>query len=194
MRFSVQAFLASTVLVAAAEIGDKTQLLSFVLAARLRRPFPIAAGILIATLGNHILVGTVGVWLADMLPQSVLYWIVGLSFVAFGFWTLRPDSLEDDPRIHKSGAFVTTVIAFFLAEMGDKTQFATIALAARFHALAAVVAGSTLGMMIANVPAVWIGGALASRIPMQAVRLTAAGLFLGIGAATLLGPIELAAR
>lgn len=183
----MEALLTSIVLVAAAEIGDKTQLLSFVLAARLRKPWPIIGGILLATLANHALAGWIGTLLAGWMPAAILAWIVGVSFIAFGLWTLHPDSLDDSPRLHRGGAFVTAFVAFFLAEMGDKTQFATIALAARFDALATVVLGTTIGMMLANVPAVWIGEKLATRIPMKAVRLFAATLFVVVGVITLWG-------
>jgi len=183
----LDALLTSIVLVAVAEMGDKTQLLSFVLAARLRKPWPIMGGILLATLANHALAGWIGSLLAGVVPHSILNWIVGLSFIGFGLWALHPDSLDDSPRLHKAGAFVTAFVAFFLAEMGDKTQFATIALAARFDALAVVVTGTTLGMMIANVPAVWIGEKLARNIPMKAVRITAASLFIIVGVVTIWG-------
>ncbi|MGZ8204094.1 MAG: TMEM165/GDT1 family protein [Burkholderiales bacterium] len=183
----MQALLTSTVLVALAEIGDKTQLLAFVLAARLRKPWPILAGILVATLANHALAGSLGSWIATLIPKTALVIGVGLLFIAFGLWTLHPDALDDDPRIHRAGAFVTALIAFFLAEMGDKTQIATVALAARFDSLAQVVLGTTLGMMIANAPAVWLGENLADRIPMKAVRIAAAALFIGFGTLTLFG-------
>ena len=188
----MEALLTSVVLVGVAEIGDKTQLLSFVLAARLRKPWPIMGGILLATLTNHALAGWVGSLLAGIVPQSVLVWIVGLSFIGFGLWALHPDSLDDTPRLHKAGAFVTAFVAFFLAEMGDKTQFATIALAARFDALAVVVLGTTLGMMIANVPAVWIGEKLAQKVPMNTVRILAATLFMIVGALTIWSPFTTA--
>ena len=181
----MQAFITSTTLVAIAEIGDKTQLLSFVLAARLRKPWPIIAGILVATLANHALAGWAGSLLAGLVPQTVLIWIVGLSFIAFGLWALHPDSLEDAPRYHKAGVFVTALVAFFLAEMGDKTQFATVVLAARYETLAQVVIGTTLGMMIANIPAVWVGDRLAQKIPMNAVRILASTLFIVVGLLTL---------
>ncbi len=181
----MQAFITSTTLVAIAEIGDKTQLLSFVLAARLRKPWPIIAGILVATLANHALAGLAGSLLAGLVPQTVLIWIVGLSFIVFGLWALHPDSLEDAPGYHKAGVFVTALVAFFLAEMGDKTQFATVVLAARYEALAQVVIGTTLGMMIANIPAVWVGDRLAQKIPMNAVRILASTLFIVVGLLTL---------
>ena len=183
----MEALLTSTLLVTVAEIGDKTQLLSFVLAARLRQPWAIIAGILVATIGNHALAGSLGAWLAHLAGPGVMTWATGLLFIGFGLWALHPDALDDDPAIHRAGAFVTALIAFFLAEMGDKTQLATVALAARFDSLAAVVVGTTLGMMLANVPAVFIGEKLASRLPMKAIRLTAAGLFILTGALTLLG-------
>lgn len=188
----MDALLTSTALVALAEIGDKTQLLSFVLAARLRKPLPIIAGILVATLANHALAGSVGVALARLLPPASLPWITGLLFVGFGLWTLHPDSLDDDPKLHRAGAFVTALIAFFIAEMGDKTQLATVTLAARFDALAWVVLGTTLGMMIANIPAVLIGEALAKKLPLKALRWTAAAVFIVTGAITILGAPDVA--
>jgi len=183
----MEALLTSTLLVAVAEIGDKTQLLSFVLAARLRQPWAIIAGIFVATVANHALAGSVGAWLAHLAGPSVMLWVTGLLFIGFGLWALHPDALDDDPTIHRAGAFITALIAFFLAEMGDKTQLATVALAARFDSLAAVVAGTTLGMMLANVPAVFVGEKLAAHLPMKAIRLAAAGLFIVTGVLTLLG-------
>lgn len=184
----LEALLTSTTLVALAEIGDKTQLLSFVLAARLRKPLPIIAGIFVATVLNHALAGSIGVWLAHLVSPQVLPWITGVLFIAFGLWVLRPDALDDDPKIHRAGAFVTALIAFFIAEMGDKTQLATVALAARFQgALLAVVVGTTLGMMLANIPAVIIGERLAQRLPLNAIRWVAAGVFILTGGVTLLG-------
>lgn len=183
----MEAFLTSTLLVALAEIGDKTQLLSFVLAARLRRPVPIIAGIFVATIANHLLAGSAGVWLASLVPPHVLPWATGLIFIGFGLWTLHPDSLDDDPKLHRAGVFVTAAIAFFVAEMGDKTQLATMALAARFDALVAVVIGTTLGMLLANIPAVLVGEALAQKLPMKAIRLVAAAVFIATGAVTIYG-------
>ncbi|MBZ0126887.1 MAG: hypothetical protein C3F19_00625 [Rhodocyclales bacterium] len=183
----MEAFLTSAVLVALAEIGDKTQLLSFVLAARLRQPVAIIMGILFATLFNHALAGSVGVWLASLIPPQVLPWATGLLFVGFGLWALHPDSLDDAPKLHRAGAFVTTTIAFFIAEMGDKTQLATVALGARFDMLAAVVLGTTLGMLAANIPAVLVGEALAQKLPMKAIRITAAGVFIVTGLVTMFG-------
>jgi putative Ca2+/H+ antiporter (TMEM165/GDT1 family) len=188
----LEAFLTSTVLVALAEIGDKTQLLSFVLAARLRKPWPIIAGIFVATIANHLFAASVGVWLASLIAPHWLPWITGAVFVAFGLWTLHPDSLDDDPKLHKAGAFVTAVIAFFIAEMGDKTQLATVALAARFDVLAAVVLGTTIGMMLANVPAVIIGDKLAQKLPLTVIRWVAAGVFIVTGVVTMLGAPEAA--
>jgi Ca2+/H+ antiporter, TMEM165/GDT1 family len=182
----MEAFATSAVLVALAEIGDKTQILSILLAARLRRPWPIVAGIAIATVANHALAGSVGVWVAGRVDPTSLRWLVGLAFVAFGVWTLRPDTFAGDVR-QRGGVLVTTVVAFFLAEMGDKTQLATVALGARYPGrLLAVVAGTTAGMLVANVPAVLAGDALAERLPMRAIRLVAAGLFVAMGAATIL--------
>ena len=183
----MEAFATSILLVALAEIGDKTQLLSFVLAARLRKPGAIIAGIFVATIANHALAGSVGVFLAGLVTQRWLPWLTGLSFIAFGLWALRPDALGDDPRLHRAGAFVTTLIAFFIAEMGDKTQFATVALAARFDSLVLVVLGTTLGMMAANVPAVIVGEKLAKRLPLTAIRMLAAVVFIVTGVLTLLG-------
>lgn len=177
----MEAFLTSTLLVALAEIGDKTQLLSFVLAAKLRRPYPIMMGIFAATLLNHALAASIGTWLASLISSQTLNWIVGLSFIGFGLWALKPDTLDGDPHIFSAGVFVTTLIAFFMAEMGDKTQFATVALAARYDTLALVVLGTTLGMMLANAPAVWIGKALAHRINMKWMRWFAAASFVLMG-------------
>jgi putative Ca2+/H+ antiporter (TMEM165/GDT1 family) len=182
----LEAFVVSTGLVALAEMGDKTQLLSFVLAARLRKPWPIIAGILVATLLNHALAGGIGYLLAGWISRKALLWITGLAFIGFGLWTLHPDSLGDDVKLHKGSAFVTTVIAFFIAEMGDKTQFTTLALAARFQAPVEVIMGTTFGMLLADIPAVWLGGKLAQRVPMTALRIVAAALFVAVGAVTLL--------
>jgi len=189
----LEAFLTATTLVAVAEIGDKTQLLSFVLAARLRKPLPIIAGIFVATILNHALAGSVGVWLAQLIAPKWLPWITGAVFIVFGLWALHPDSLDEDPKIHPAGAFVTTTIAFFIAEMGDKTQFATVALGAQFQgALFAVVTGTTLGMMLANVPAVIVGERLAQRLPLNIIRWIAAAIFIATGVVTMLGAPGLA--
>jgi putative Ca2+/H+ antiporter (TMEM165/GDT1 family) len=185
----LEALILSTLVVALAEMGDKTQLLSFVLAAKLKRRVPIILGILFATLANHFLAAYVGVWVASLVSPQALRWIVALSFFAFGAWALKPDKLDEDRSLRGAGVFLTTFIAFFLVEMGDKTQLATIALAAHYDSIVAVVLGTTLGMMIANVPAVWIGAALARRVNMKAMRWVAAGLFAVLGILALLAPI-----
>ena len=182
----MQAFLVSTAIVALAEMGDKTQLLSFVLAAKLKRPVPIILGILCATLANHFLAGWIGAWLASLVSPHTLRWTIAASFVAFGLWALKPDELDDQRTLAGTGVFLTTLVAFFLVEMGDKTQLATIALAARYQSLVPVVAGTTLGMMIANVPAVWMGEALTRRLDMRRMRWIAAALFLVLAVLTLL--------
>ncbi len=167
----------STIVVALAEMGDKTQLLSFVLAARFKRKGAICVGILVATLANHFLAGSVGVFLSKLIAPEVLTWGIALAFLAFGAWVLKPDTFEQKRELGKQGVFLTTAIAFFLVEMGDKTQLVTIALAARYHTLITVVLGTTLGMMIANVPAVWLGETLARRVNMRLLRWVAAALF-----------------
>lgn len=182
----MEAFLTSTAVVAFAEIGDKTQLLSFALAARLRRPWPIILGILVATLANHALAGSVGVWIAHLLSPEVQRWTTAGAFFVFALWALHPDSLGKNDLRAGRGVFLTTIFTFFIAEMGDKTQLATIALAARYEALVPVVLGTTFGMMIANVPAVLIGEKLAHRVPMHAMRWVAAGIFAVTGALALL--------
>lgn len=183
----MQAFLIATGLVALAEIGDKTQLLAFMLAARFKRPVPIVLGIFVATLVNHAAAGALGSWLTGLIGPDVLRWILGLSFIAMAGWMLIPDKLdEDDAPKPGHGVFVTTVIAFFLAEMGDKTQIATVALAARFPAdFFGVVAGTTAGMMLANVPAVLVGGKLAQKLPVKLVHTVAAVIFAVLGVVTL---------
>jgi putative Ca2+/H+ antiporter (TMEM165/GDT1 family) len=183
----VHAFLVSAGLVALAEIGDKTQLLSLLLAARFRRPLPIICGILIATLANHAGAGLAGILLGNLLSGAWLRWIVGASFLAMAIWALFPDKQgDDDGALARGGAFVTTLIMFFLAEIGDKTQIATIGLAARFEQLYAVVLGTTLGMLIANVPAVILGDKLAGRLPLRAIRYVAASVFAALGIATII--------
>jgi putative Ca2+/H+ antiporter (TMEM165/GDT1 family) len=168
----MEAFIVSFGVVALAEIGDKTQLLSFMLAARFRRPWPIVLGILAATILNHALAGAVGTWVTRLLGAQALRWVLGLSFLAMAAWILVPDRLDEqaDNRPHH-GVFLTTLAAFFLAEMGDKTQIATVALAAQFRAFVPVVLGTTAGMMLANVPAVLVGERLAARLPDRTVRL-----------------------
>jgi len=177
--FILEAFLISTGIVALAEIGDKTQLLSFILAAKFRKPWPICFGILVATLFNHALAGAVGTWITTILGPETLRWILGTSFVAMAGWMLIPDKFDEkDANFAKTGVFVTTLVAFFLAEMGDKTQIATVALTAQYQALIPVVIGTTLGMMIANVPAVILGDKIADKMPVSIVHRIAAGIFL----------------
>jgi putative Ca2+/H+ antiporter (TMEM165/GDT1 family) len=185
----VEAILVSTGLVALAEIGDKTQLLAIILAAKFRKPWPIIAGIFAATIFNHTLAGALGAWLMHVIGPQVLRWILALSFIGMAAWTLIPDKLDEKDADAKKhwGVFGTTLVAFFLAEMGDKTQFATIALAAKYAAPVEVVLGTTLGMMIANVPAVFLGDKLLSRVPMRLVHIVAAALFAVLGVMTLLG-------
>jgi putative Ca2+/H+ antiporter (TMEM165/GDT1 family) len=186
----VEALLISTGLVALAEMGDKTQLLALILAVRFRKPWPIVAGILVATLVNHALAGALGAWVTSFLGPVWLRWILGLSFLAMAVWMLIPDHLDDDEdagRPPRWGVFGTTVVAFFLAEMGDKTQIATVMLAAQYQAWAWVVAGTTLGMMLANAPVVWLGERLTRRIPIRLVHLVSAAIFALLGLAALLG-------
>lgn len=187
----MNAFLVSTGVVALAEVGDKTQLLALVLAATFRRPLPIIAGILLATLANHALAGAAGQWLTRLVSPEALRWILGLSFLAMAAWTLIPDKLDDDASsARRFGAFGTTLIAFFLVEIGDKTQVATVVLAARYESLVQVVLGTTLGMMIANVPAVLLGNFTAEKLPVRAIHIAAALLFALFGIAVL-GGIDL---
>ena len=179
----MESFLVSTGIVALAEMGDKTQLLSLVLAARFRKPWPIVLGILVATLVNHALAGAVGSWVTSVLGPDVLRWVLGGSFIAMAAWMLIPDKL-DEGEVDKSpryGVFLTTLVAFFLAEMGDKTQVATVMLAARFDAWFAVVAGTTLGMMLANAPVVWLGERIMRRVPIKLVHTIGAVIFLVLG-------------
>jgi putative Ca2+/H+ antiporter (TMEM165/GDT1 family) len=188
LEHNLEAFLLSTGIVSLAEIGDKTQLLAFILAAKFRRPLPIILGILIATLANHAFAGAVGSWITSLMAPEVLRWVLGLSFIGMAIWTLIPDKFdEEDAKLARFGVFGTTLIAFFLAEMGDKTQIATVALAAQYQAFFSVVAGTTLGMMIANVPAVLLGDRIANRIPVRIVHAIAAAIFGILGIATLLG-------
>jgi putative Ca2+/H+ antiporter (TMEM165/GDT1 family) len=184
----LEAFLISTGIVALAEIGDKTQLLAFILAAKFRKPVPIIVGILLATIANHAFAGALGSWITSLAAPETLRWILGVSFIAMAIWTLIPDKFEeDDARLAQFGVFGTTLIAFFLAEMGDKTQVATIALAAQYQAFFSVVAGTTGGMMIANVPAVLLGDRIAHRMPVRLVHAIAAAIFAILGVATLAG-------
>jgi putative Ca2+/H+ antiporter (TMEM165/GDT1 family) len=184
----MEAFLVSTGIVALAEIGDKTQLLAFILAAKFRKPIPIVLGILAATIVNHGFAGALGSFITSLVDPQTMRWILGVSFLAMAAWTLVPDKFdEDEARLARFGVFGTTVIAFFLAEMGDKTQIATVALAAQYNSLFAVVAGTTFGMMIANVPAVILGDRIANRLPVKLVHRVAAAIFAVLGVATLLG-------
>ena len=184
----LEAFLISTGVVALAEVGDKTQLLAFMLAARFRRATPIVLGILVATIANHAFAAALGTWLTQWLGPDTMRWILGVSFLAMAVWVLIPDKLDDgELAAPRFGVFGTTVIAFFLAEMGDKTQIATVALAAQYEAFVAVVIGTTLGMMIANVPAVMAGERIAHRIPVKLVHGFAAALFAALGIAALAG-------
>jgi putative Ca2+/H+ antiporter (TMEM165/GDT1 family) len=186
----MEAFLVATGVVALAEMGDKTQLLSLVLAARFRRPWPIVLGIFAATVVNHALAGAVGNWVTHTLGPDVLRWILGGSFIAMALWMLIPDKLDEDelPKASRFGVFGTTLIAFFLAEMGDKTQIATVMLAARYvDAYAWVVLGTTLGMMLANAPVVWLGERIVKRVPIKLVHGISAALFLLLGIAALVG-------
>ena len=185
----VEAFFVSTGFVALGEMGDKTQLLALLLAAKFRKPMPIIAGILVATLANHAAAGWLGGWIAGLMGPQLLRWVIGGSFLAMALWMLVPDRLDDEEAAgggQRFGIFGTTVIAFFLAEMGDKTQIATVALAARYPDLLAVVAGTTLGMMLANVPAVLLGEQIARKLSMTLVHGVAALIFAVLGVLTLL--------
>ena len=189
MQDAMQALLVSTGVVALAEIGDKTQLLALVLAARWRKPIPIILGILVATILNHALAGVVGAWLAAAIGPQAMRWILGLSFLAMAAWILVPDKADDEAaaREPRYGVFLATLVTFFLVEMGDKTQIATVALAAKYASLWAVVAGTTLGMMLANVPAVLVGEAAAKSLPLGVVRGVAAVIFAVLGLLVLFG-------
>lgn len=184
----MEAFLVSTVAVAIGELGDKTQLLALVLAARFRRPIAVILGILCATIANHACAGLAGAWLRDILSTEILRWLVGTSFLAIAAWALVPDRMDEArPAAEGRGAFLVTLAAFFFAEFGDKTQVATLMLTARYDNLVAVVGGSTLGMLCADAPAVALGAAAPFAIPLRAVRLAASALFGVLGAAVLLG-------
>jgi len=181
-----EAFGVSTLIVAVGEIGDKTQLLSLLLAARFRRPVPILFGILAATLANHALAGLVSGWVRANLSPETLRWTLGLSFLAIAAWALVPDKMDDEPKpVGRFGIFLLTLVTFFLAEIGDKTQLATVALAARFDSLPAVVLGTTTGMMLADAPAVLFAEQLAARLSFKYVRYVASALFALLGLATL---------
>lgn len=180
----------STGLVALAEMGDKTQLLALMLAARYRRPFPIILGILVATLLNHLAAAWAGDWVADRIPLTWFPWIVGLLFIGVAAWTLIPDKFEEEhPAMKNWDAFIATTIAFFIAEIGDKTQIATVILAAKYQALAWVVAGTTLGLMLANVPGVLLGDWLHDRLPLKPIRIGAALLFAVTGVWTIVAGV-----
>jgi putative Ca2+/H+ antiporter (TMEM165/GDT1 family) len=174
-------FLIAFSTIAIAEMGDRTQLLSLFLSAHFRKPWPVTAGIFLATLANHALAGLVGVWIGRYLTPTILDAIVGASMLVMAGWTLVPDRLDGDTEIASRGAFITTVLAFFVAEIGDKTQIATLALAAGYHNLPAIVAGTTLGMMAANVPVVFLGAAFARRLPMKQIHYAASVLFALLG-------------
>jgi Ca2+/H+ antiporter, TMEM165/GDT1 family len=179
----LEALLVSTLVVAVGELGDKTQLLTLVLAARYRKPWPIIAGILVATLANHTVAAWIGQWVRDTVSPDVLRWGLALSFFAVAAWALKPDQFDeaDAPPVSDRNVFAVTVVAFFLAEIGDKTQIATAMLAAKFDSLVAVVAGTTLGMLLVDAPTAFLVGAAAKRIPFRAVRIAAAALFAGLG-------------
>ena len=185
----MESLFISTGVVALAEIGDKTQLLAFLLATRFKKPLPIIAGILVATILNHSLAGALGAWITATLSPEALRWILGLSFIGMAVWTLIPDKIEEEEMqvAKKFGVFGATLITFFLAEMGDKTQIATVAMAAHYPSPVLVVIGTTLGMLIADVPAVYIGDRFAAKIPMKLVHGIAAAMFAAMGVATLLG-------
>lgn len=184
----MESLFVSTGVVALAEIGDKTQLLAFILAARFKRPVPIILGIFAATVVNHGLAGALGAWITSAVSPEVLRWGLGLSFIGMAIWTLIPDKIEEEETqiAHKLGVFGATLVTFFLAEMGDKTQIATVALAAHYASPLLVVAGTTLGMLIADVPAVFVGNRFAEKIPMRLVHSIAAGIFAVMGVLTLL--------
>ena len=183
----MEALLVSIGVVALAEIGDKTQLLTLVLAARHKKPWPIVAGIFVATLANHAIAGAIGAWLTRTVGPEAMRWILGISFIAMAAWMLVPDKLDEDVGTSRSvgGVFVTTTLVFFVVEIGDKTQIATVALAARFDSLVAVVIGTTLGMMLANAPVAFLGDAISKRLPVRIVHAVAAFIFAAMGVAVL---------
>jgi putative Ca2+/H+ antiporter (TMEM165/GDT1 family) len=186
---SLETLASSFVLVAASEMGDKTQLLAFSLAARYRRPWTVLGGILLATVLNHALAATAGAWVAAQIPPRLMAALLGATFVAFGVWTLRPDTLEEERGHERFGPFLTTTVLFFLAEMGDKTQLATVALAARYSSVVAVTAGTTAGMLAADGLAVFLGERLAARVQLRWVRVAAASLFFAFGALALVAAL-----
>lgn len=185
----MEALLVSAGVVALAEIGDKTQLLAFILAARFKKPLPIIAGIFCATIVNHGLAGALGAWITSVVSPGVMRWVLGASFIGMAIWTLIPDKIEEEETqvAKRVGVFTATLVTFFLAEMGDKTQIATVAMAAHYPNPLMVVAGTTIGMLIADVPAVFVGDRLAAKIPMKLVHSIAAAIFAALGIATLLG-------
>ena len=183
----IHSILVSTGIVTLAEMGDKTQLLAFLLAAKYKKPVPIILGILFATILNHGLAGILGLWITQILSPEILRWVLGLSFIAMAIWTLVPDKIDDEASFGvKYGVFITTLITFFLAEMGDKTQVATIAMAAHYPSPILVVLGTTLGMMIADVPAVFLGNSFARKLPLKLIHAIAAGIFFVMGILVLL--------
>jgi Ca2+/H+ antiporter, TMEM165/GDT1 family len=177
----MEALLVSLATVAVAEMGDRTQLLSLMLATHYRQPWPILAGILLATLANHAAAGVIGVWFGRFLSPALLDGIVGAGMIVMALWTLKPDRLDEDTSIARRGAFLATLVAFFIAEIGDKTQIATVALAAGYDSLGAVVAGTSAGMLLANAPVVFLGKAFADRLPMSLIHRAAAVLFAVLG-------------
>ena len=187
----MEAFFVSTAIVALAEMGDKTQLLALVLAARFRKPWPFVLGILVATLANHGLAGALGAWVTTVVGPQVLRWILGVSFIAMAVWMLIPDKLDegDADGAPRWGVFGTTLVAFFLAEMGDKTQIATVMLAAQYNAYLGVVAGTTLGMMLANAPVVWLGDRITRLVPIRVVHGVSAVIFLVLGLVAIFAPV-----
>ena len=187
----MEAFFVSIAIVALAEMGDKTQLLALVLAARFRKPWPIVLGILVATLANHGLAGALGAWVTTVVGPQVLRWILGVSFIAMAMWMLIPDKLDegDADGAPRWGVFGTTLVAFFLAEMGDKTQIATVMLAAQYNAYLWVVAGTTLGMMLANAPVVWLGDRITRLVPIRVVHGVSAVIFLVLGLVAIFAPV-----
>jgi len=192
IRSFMESFWVSTGVVALAEMGDKTQLLAFLLAARFKRPVPIIAGIFLATIVNHGLAGALGVWITTTLSPQIMRWVLGISFLAMAAWTLIPDKIEDEESsmTTRFGVFGATLVTFFLAEMGDKTQVATLAMAAHYQDAWKVVAGTTLGMMIADVPAVFLGDKLSAKLSLKWLHAAAALVFAALGVATLMGAGE----
>ena len=192
IRSFMESFWVSTGVVALAEMGDKTQLLAFLLAARFKRPVPIIAGIFLATIVNHGLAGALGVWITTTLSPQIMRWVLGISFLAMAAWTLIPDKIEDEKSsmTTRFGVFGATLVTFFLAEMGDKTQVATVAMAAHYQDAWKVVPGTTLGMMIADVPAVFLGDKLSAKLSLKWLHAAAALVFAALGVATLMGAGE----